>query len=89
MLVVANGKNAEGIGRVCADGNSDNAVEPFGAAAIDVLDPRVRIRRMQYLADQHARNAKIVGILAGAGGLLGRVDHGGGLADDGEGGHGY
>ena len=39
---------------------------------------------MQNLAEHHTANAQVVGVLAGAGGLLGRVDHGGRLADDGE-----
>ena len=39
---------------------------------------------MQNLPDQHARHAEVVGVLAGAGGLAGRVDHRDGFADNGE-----
>ena len=84
MLIVADRKNAVGIGRVFADNHGDHAVEFLGAAGVDALDARMRIGRMQNLANQHAGHAEIVGVLAGAGGLFRRVDHGGGLADDGE-----
>src|SRR3954464_4550611 len=39
---------------------------------------------MQYLAYQHAGNAKVVGVLALAGSLARRVDQRNGLTDDGE-----
>ncbi len=84
MLVVTDGKNAVGIRRIFADDDGDHSFELLGAAGVDALDARVRIGRMQNLADQHAGDAEVVGVLAGAGGLFGGVDHGGGFADDGE-----
>ena len=84
VLIVADGKNAVGIGRVFADCYGDDAVEMFGAGRVDAFDARMRIRRMQNLADQHAGHAEVVGVFARAGGLFRRVDHRGGLADDGE-----
>ena len=38
----------------------------------------------RILPIEHAGQAEVVGVLAGAGGLAGGVDHGGGFADDGE-----
>src|SRR5208282_2669296 len=84
MLIVTNGKNSVRIGRVFADYDGDDAVKFFGAAGIDTLDARMRIRRMQNFPDQHAGHAEVVSIFAGAGGLFRRVDHRGGLSDDGK-----
>ena len=84
MLIVTDGKNAVGIGCVFANYDGDDAVECFGAAGVDALDARVRVGRMQNLPDQHAGQAEVVGVLAGACSLLGRVDHRRGLADNGE-----
>ncbi len=39
---------------------------------------------MKNLSDEHARDAEVVRVFAGAGCLLRRVNHRGGLADDGE-----
>src|SRR3954470_22104033 len=44
----------------------------------------MRIGRVQDLAHQHARHAEVVGVLAVAGDLLGRIDHRHRLPDDGE-----
>ncbi len=82
MLVVSHGKNAVRIGRVISDGNRRHAVECLGAASVDSSDARMRIGRMQNLANQHAGQANVIGIFARPSGLARRVDHGGGLADD-------
>ena len=75
-LIVSNRKNAVGIRRVCAGHDGDHAVQRLGARGVNALDARVRIGRMQNLADQHAGKAEVVGVLAGAGGFAGGVHHG-------------
>src|SRR5579863_229619 len=39
---------------------------------------------MQNLSDQHSRHAEVVSVLAAPGGFFRGIDHGGGLADNGE-----
>src|SRR5258708_26832330 len=83
MLVVSNRKNAIGIRRVLADCSCNYALEFIGTAGVDALDARVRIGRMQNLANQHTREAEVVGIFARPRGLARGVDHSGRLADRG------
>ena len=55
VLVVADGKNAVGIGRVFAGDDGDDAFEFLGAAGVNALDAGVRVRRMQDSADRACR----------------------------------
>ena len=82
VLVMPDGKNAVGIGRVLSDYNRDDAFQFLGAASVNALDAGVWIRRMQDSADEHPRQAEVVGVLAGTRRLAGGVDHSGRLADD-------
>src|SRR5580693_3366029 len=84
VLVMADGQNAIGIGRVFSYYDGDDAFQFFGAAGVHALDAGVRIRRMQDSPDEHSGQREVVGIFAGPGGLAGGVDHGGRFADDGE-----
>src|SRR5206468_8310934 len=68
---------------ILPDGNGDHSFATFGSADVDTSDARVRKWRMQDLSDQHAGHTEVVGVLARAGSFLGRVDHRGGLADNG------
>ena len=83
VLVVPDGEDAVGGGGVGPGDDGDDSVERTGASGVDVLDARVGQGGVQDLADQHAGELEVVGILAGAAGLGGGVDHGDGVADDG------
>src|SRR5262249_48447441 len=85
---MADGENTVGIGSVLTGSDCKDTIELLGARCVDALDARVRMRRMQDLADQHAGKGEVVGVLAGARGLFRRINHGDRLADDGEVGHG-
>src|SRR5947207_10212441 len=87
MLVVTDGKNAVGIRGVWADDDCDDSMQLLGTARIYALDSGMWMRRVQNLADQHARESQVVGVFASAGSLAGGVNHGDGLTDYGEGGH--
>ncbi len=84
VLIVSDRENSVRIRRVFSNDHGHNAINSFGAFRIDALDPSMRIRRMQNLANQHAGDAKVVRVLAAARSLLRRVDHRDGLADNGE-----
>src|SRR5262249_49858415 len=84
VLIMPNWQDAVSFGSIFAYDNGDDAVEFLSASDVDAFDPRVWIGRVQNLADQHAGDTEVVGIFACPGGLLSRVDHGRGLADDGE-----
>ena len=83
VLVVADGENAEGIGRVLAGDHRDHTVKSLGSAGVNALDASMRMRRMQNLSMEHAGDGKVVGVLAAAGRFSGSVNHGDGFADDG------
>ena len=83
-FVVADGENSVLIRGVLAGDYGDDAIECESAAGVDFLDARVRIRRMQNLADQHSGNAEIVGVFALAGGFCGGINQRDGFSDDGE-----
>ena len=74
-LIVTDRKDAVSIRCVFAGHDRHHAFERFGARSVDALDAGVGIRRMQDLANQHARNFEVVRIFAGAGGFAGGVDH--------------
>src|SRR5437868_6233178 len=84
MLVVTDGKNAVGIRGVWADDDCDDSMQLLGTARIYALDSGMWMRRVQNLADQHARESQVVGVFASAGSLAGGVNHGDGLTDYGE-----
>src|SRR5437588_5593738 len=87
VFVMADGKDAVGIRSVCADDDCYDSIQLLGLACVNTLDTRMRMRRVQNLADQHAREGQVIGVFASAGSLAGGVNHGDGLADYGEGGH--
>ena len=82
VFVVADGQNTIRIGRVFSDDHCDHPGQLLRAAGVNAFDTGVRVRRMQDSADEHTGQAQVVGVLAGAGGLAGGVDHGGGFSDD-------
>src|SRR5579872_6689915 len=84
VLVMADGQNAVRIRSVGSNDDADNSVDLLGAASIDALDARMRMRGMQNFAGQHPRDGEVVGVLAGTGGLTSRIDHGDRFTDDGE-----
>ena len=84
VFIVADGQDAVGFGSVFANHDSNDAFELFGAASVDAPDARMRVGRMQNLADQHARSAEVVCVLAGAGGLARSIDHRDRFADNGK-----
>jgi len=84
IFVVAHGQNAVRIRCILSHRNRNDPFALLRSARVYALYASVRIRRMQNLADQHAGQAEVVGVLARAGGFPGRVDHRGGLADNGE-----
>ena len=67
-----------------ADGDSDDSIELFCLACVNPLDAGMRMRRVQDLPDEHAGKREVVGVFAGAAGFAGSVNHGDGLADNGE-----
>ena len=81
-LVMADGKYAVLVGRVCASDDGNHAFERLGTRCVNALDARMRVRGMKDLADQHSGQAEIVRVLTGAGGLARGVHHGDRFADD-------
>ena len=81
-LVVADGQDAVLVGRVLAGDDGNHAFERQRAARVNALDARVRIGRVQNLADEHAGKREVVGVLAGACGFAGGIDHRDAFADD-------
>src|SRR5450631_1669168 len=84
VLVMADGKDAEGVGSVLARDHRNHTVEPLGPAGVNALDASMRMRRMQNLSVEHAGEGEVVGIFARAGGFPSGVNHRDGFADDGE-----
>src|SRR5437879_9688333 len=84
MLIMADGKNSVGVGGIFAGSDRDDSVQFLSAGGVNTLDVGVRVGGMQSLADEHSRQAEIVGVLARAGGFASGVNHGDGFADDGE-----
>ena len=83
-LIVTNRQNAVLVRRICAGDNGDHAFQRLRARGINALDACMRIGRVQNLAHQHAGQAEVVSVLAGAGGFAGGVDHRDGFADNGK-----
>src|SRR5437879_1060055 len=84
MLIMADGKNSVGVGGIFAGSDRDDSVQFLSAGGVNTLDVGVRVGGMQSLADEHSRQAEIVSVFGRAGGFASGVDHGDGLADDGE-----
>ncbi len=81
-LVMPHGQNAVFVRRVRPSHHAHHALDGFGLRRVNLLDPRVRIGRMQDLAGQHARQRQVVSILALARGLARRIDQGNAFPDD-------
>src|SRR3954464_2431097 len=81
MLVVTNRQDAISVRGICADDDCDDSIQLLGLAGVNALDSRMRMRRVQNLADQNAGKRQVVGVFARAGSLAGGVNHGDGLAD--------
>ncbi len=75
-LVVADRQDSVLVRSVFTGNDRNHAVERSGPRGVNALDARVRVRRMQDLAHQHAGKAEVVGVFAGAGRLAGSVHHG-------------
>ena len=80
-LVVPDGQDAVGIGRVAAGCDRFDARQRFRFRGIDGPDARVRMRRVQDLAEEHSRRNKVVGVFTQAGHFSRGVGHGERLAD--------
>src|SRR5947209_6972453 len=80
-FIMADRKNAVFVGRVRPGDDRHYTLKSFSAGSIDFFDQRVRIGRMQDLADEHSRQGEVVSIFALSGGLARRVDEGYAFAD--------
>ncbi len=74
-LVVPDRKNAVRVRRVLTSDDRNDTFQRLRARCVDAYDARVRIGRMQNLADQHPRHAEVVSVLTCAGRLAGGVNH--------------
>ena len=83
-FVVTHGQNAVFVRCVFAGHHRDDAGQRQRAGCVNFLDTRMRVGRMQNLADQHARQAQVIGVLAEPGGLARGIHHGDRLADYGK-----